>query len=441
MDTKGALIVALLLFVAVFVLFAGMPVVDHNSSVQHNKANTATVQGTDIDERTNDDEREYSPVVVYEYTVNGEQYESSNVYPGQFTRWHGSRSAAADVVSEYTAGQQVTVQYNPNNPEEAYLQNNGWPSGWYFAAGGAVVVLLGGGYFIRLGFRRWRQRTLIRDTPAEQAQSLSVGPSEVTGTAVPTPEGPMTAPFSDEDCLVAEYEVEEYDSSDDDSSWETRDQGTFFCPFFVEDETGTVLVRPHEETNYDLDPDDWSTVYVDSASKGPEPVQWFVENSDGLEFPSDASGKDNDRKYRQNLIRTRESVYVFGTVRPREQHNVPDDASNADRLVIEKIADDSMQEPMFLVSDDEEHSLVDRRRWALWRAPVGGVFLVFAFAVLLLMAGPLFGVETPRVFDGIINSVSQPCAGSHTSGPEPETLPAGPGVSRRPRSSRAGSSR
>jgi hypothetical protein len=65
-----------------------------------------------------------------------------------------------------------------------------------------------------------------------------------------------------------------------------------------------------------------------------------------------------------------------------------------------------MQEPMFLVSDDEEHSLVDCRRWALWRAPVGGVFLVFAFAVLLLMAGPLFGVETPRVFDGIIDSVS-----------------------------------
>jgi len=406
MDTKGAAIVLFLLFVVAFVLFAGMPVVDHNSSVQHNEPTTATVVSTDIDERTNDDEREYSPVVTYEYTVDGERYQTANVYPGQFTRWHGSRSTAADIVTQYSPGQQVTVQYNPDSPGEAYLLNTGWPDNWYFAGGGAVVVFLGGLYFIWLGFRRWKQRTLIRDTPTEQAQSLSVGPSEVSGTAVPPPEGPITAPFSDEDCLVAEYEIEEYDTSGDDSSWDTIKQGTFFCPFFVEDETGAVLVRPHEDTNYDLDPDDWTTTYVDSASQGPQPIQWFVENTDDLTFPSDESGNGNDRKYKQNLIRTQESVYVFGTVRPREHHTVPEGASNADRLVIEKITDDSLQEPMFLISDDEEHDLIDRRRWALWRAPVGGVFLVVAFAVFLLMMGPLLGVEMPRVFDGIVDSVS-----------------------------------
>lgn len=406
MDTKGIAIVLILLFVSVFVLFTGMPIVDHNSSVQHNEPTSATVQTTDIAERTNDDDREYSPVVTYEYTVDGEQYNSENVYPGQFTRWHGSRSTAADVVGQYTPGQQVTVQYNPNNPEEAYVQNSGWPSGWYFAAGGAVVVFLGGLYFIRLGFRRRRQRTLIGDTPTEQAESLSVGPSEVTGTAIQTPEGPMTAPFSDDDCVVAAYEVEEYDSSGDDSSWDTIEQETLFCPFLIDDGTGEVLVRPHDDTTYDLDPDDWTTTYVDSASDGPQPIRRFVENSDDLTVPSDASGTENDRKYKQNLIRTDESVYVFGTVRPREQANIPDNASNADRLVIEKITDGSLQEPMFLVSDDEEHDLVDRRRWALWRAPVGGFFLVLAFAVLLLMAGPLLGIEIPRVFDGIIDSVS-----------------------------------
>jgi hypothetical protein len=406
MDTKGIAIVLILLFVSVFVLFTGIPIVDHNSSVQHNEPTSATVVSTEIDERTNDDEREYRPVVVYEYTVDGEQYESENVYPGQFTRWHGSQSTAADVLEQYTPSQQVTVQHNPDSPDEAYLLNNGWPDSWYLAVGGAIVASLGGLYFIWFGFRRRRQRTLIRDTPTERAESLSVGPSEVTGTAVQTPEGPMTAPFSDEDCVVAAYEVEEYDSSGDDSSWDTVEQGTFSCPFFVDDGTGEVLVRPHDDTTYDLDPDDWTTTYVDSDSDGPQPIQRFVGNSDDLTFPSDASGTENDRKYRQNLIRTDESVYVFGTVRPREQANIPDNASNADRLVIEKITDDSMQEPMFLVSDDEEHDLVDRRRWALWRAPVGGFFLVLAFAALLLIAGPLLGIETPRVFDGIIDSVS-----------------------------------
>jgi hypothetical protein len=406
MDTKGIAIVLFLLFASGFMIFTSLPIADHNSSVQHNEPTTATVQSTDIYERTTDDEREYRPVVVYEYTVDGERHETDNVYPGQFTRWHGSRFTAEDVVEQYSPGQEVTVQYNPGDPGEAYLLNNGWPGSWYLAGGSTIAVFLGGLYFIWLGFRRWRQRTLIRDTPTEQAESLSVGPSEISGTAVATPEGAMTAPFSEEDCVLAEYEVEQYDSSGDDSSWDTVKQGTFFCPFFLDDGTGKVLVRPHDDTTYDLDPDDWTTTYVDSSVPGPEPIQWFVENSDDLAFPSDASGTDNDRKYRQNLIRTGETAYVFGTVQPREQRNVPDDASNADRLVIEKITDDSMQEPMFLVSDDEQKELIDRRRFALWRAPVGGLFLVVAFAFLLLIAGPMLGIEVPRVFDGIIDNVS-----------------------------------
>jgi hypothetical protein len=406
MDTKGIVIVLIILFALLFGVFPFMPVVDHNSSVQHNEPTTATVQSTTVDQRSTDDGTEYRPVVTYEYTVDGETYTSENVYPGQFNRWQGSSFSAQDVTNQYAPGDEVTVHYNPDSPGEAYLTNNGWPDGWLFATAAITVVGLGGLYFIWFGFRRWRQRTLIRDTPSESAQSLSIGPSEVTGTAVPTPEGAMTAPFSDEECVVAEYEVEEYDTSGDDSSWDTVEQGTFFCPFFVDDGTGKVLVRPHDDTNYDLDPDDWSKTYVDSSSRGPQPVQWFVQNTDGIGFPSDSSGKNNDRKYKQNLIRTNETVYTFGTVQPREQHNVPDDASNAERLVIEKITDDSMQEPMFLVSDDSEASLIERRKWALWRLPVGGVFVVIAFAMVLLMAAPLLGIEVPRVFDGIIDGVS-----------------------------------
>jgi hypothetical protein len=406
MDTKGAVIVLVLVFVALFGFFTAVPVIDHNSSVQHNEPTTGTILSTSIDERTNDDEREYRPVITYEYTVDGETRESENVYPGQFTRWHGSRSTAEGLVSQYTTGAEVTVHYNPGDPGEAYLVNNGWPDAWYIGAAAAAGVFLGGLYLIWVGFRRWRQRTLMRNTPTEQAQSLSIGPSEITGTAVPTPEGPMQAPFSEDDCVLAKYEIEEYDTSGDDSSWDTVDEGTLFKPFFVDDGTGRVLVRPHEETTYDLDPDDWSTTYVDSSGRGPSPVQRFVETSNDLDYPSDSSGKSNDRKYKQNLIRTDESVYVFGTVQPRDRESVPGDAANADRLVIEKVTDDSMRELLFLVSDDTEHSLIDRRRWALWRAPAGGLFLTLGFAMALLMAAPLLGIEVPRVFDGFISSVS-----------------------------------
>ncbi len=600
MDKKGIAVVVILLVVALFSFVFLSPVVDHHSSVQQNEPTQGTVLSTGIDERSTDEGRDYRPVITYQYTVDGEQYTAENVYPGQFTRWYGSRSTAAATTNRYAEGsdqtadgEPVMVYYNPENPEEAYLHNTGWPGQWYAPAIGATIVFLGGAYLVWVGFRRWRQRTLMQDTPTENAQSLSVGPSELSGTAVPADE-PMSAPFSDDDCVVAEYEVEEYDTSGDNNTWDTVDSDVLFRPFYVEDSTGKVLVRPHEEATYNLEPEDESVVFVESNQQGPEAVQQFVRNTDGVEFPSDSnleinvfghdltddstsdsdwedeptqtgatsdsdwkvgptptrgerstsdsgwgdgetqteadgstsdggwkdeetqtgegstsdsgwrdeetqtetdgstsdggwkdeetqteadgstsdsgwkdgetqtgegstsdsgwkdgetqteadgstsdsgwkdgetqteadstsdsdweggqtqtggdiSASDGDRKYRQKLIQTGEDVYVFGTARPRDRENVPEDASNADRLVVEKITDGSMQEPMFLLSDDEEHDLVDRRRWALWRLPAGAVFLTIGFAMLLLILAPTLGLEVPRAFDGLVDGVS-----------------------------------
>jgi hypothetical protein len=55
-------------------------------------------------------------------------------------------------------------------------------------------------------------------------------------------------------------------------------------------------------------------------------------------------------------------------------------------------------EPMFMISDDEQKDLVNRRRWALWRLPVGGLFLIASFAVALITFGPMMGVTLPVYF-------------------------------------------
>ena len=413
MDTKGLGILAVLLFLTLFAFFFTVPVIDHNSSVQHNEPAAGTVLETDVDVRVDDGDREYRPVVTYEYTVDGETYLEDNVYPGRFDRWHDSESTARDVVDRYvegsdrkTSGEGVTAYYNPDEPGEAYLTNEGWPGFWFLSVAYVLIALAGGGYLIRKGFRRWRQRQLIQNTPTEQAQSLSIGPSEITGRAVTADGEPMGAPFSDDECVVACYEIKEYDTSGDNSSWKTVEEETLFDPFYVDDGTGEVLVRPHDDATFDLDPDDWTEEYVDSSERGPKAVQEFVRRHDSVDFPSDASGQSNDRKYRQNLIRQSESVYVFGTVQPRDEDDVGVGSTNADRLVIQKVLDDSMREPLFLISDDEQCGLIERRRWALWRLPVGGFFLVAGVATFLFVFGPLVGIEIPRLFDGIVSDVS-----------------------------------
>lgn len=399
MDTKGAGSVVVLVVLGLFLGGMGvLPTYEHHVAVQEGQPTTGVVQETEIEVKVDDDgDRSYHPRIEYEYVVDGQTYTSDNTFPGRFTRWRGSRSWAEDVVAAYGVGQEVTVHYDPSDPSNAYVHNDGLPFSWFLGAGYVVLAVAGGVWMIRVGFRRWRQRTLVRDTPTETVRALSMGPSEVKGTAVTEDLEPLTAPFSGADCVVAKYEVEQYDDADDDEpgSWETVAEGVRHTPFYLDDGTGSVLVEPADEAVYDLDPGDWEETYVDSSERGPEPVQAFVRRQPGLGFPSHSGGRDNDRKYRQNLLRTGESAYVLGTVRPREG-DVESGAPQEDRLSVRVgPVEGGLDEDTSILSDDTEANLIERRRWALWRAPVGAAFLVLALCFTIAMFGPMAGLELP----------------------------------------------
>jgi len=398
MDKKGVGGVAALLLVGLFAVgLGGVPSLAHNGAVQENQETTGVVVSTDIDVKTDDEgDKSYRPVITYEYTVDSEQYTQTNVFPGGFTRWRGSRSWAEGIVDDYGSGEEVRVHYNPRDHSHAYIKEGGLPSSWWIGAGYGLVAIVSGGWLVRVGFKRRKQRTLMEDTPTEQAESLSMGPSEVTGTAVTLDRDPAPAPFTDEKCVVAKWKIEEYDddADDDDGSWETVESGLRLRPFYVDDGTGEIPVEPHQDATYDLDDEDWHTVYVDSSSRGPASVQSFVEETADLDYPEGGGGKDGDRRYKQNLIKPNESAYVFGTVQPRSDGG--GGTTNVDNLLITKVdEDDPRMEPMFLISDDTERELISKRNWALWRIPVGIAFAVFGVGLLSGILGPSLGIELP----------------------------------------------
>jgi len=53
---------------------------------------------------------------------------------------------------------------------------------------------------------------------------------------------------------------------------------------------------------------------------------------------------------------------------------------------------------MYLISDDKEQDLINRRKFALWRAPVGGFFIILAFAGSLIIYAPVLGLDVPILF-------------------------------------------
>lgn len=391
-DWIGIVVVVLVLLflIAVWAFILGLDdVYQHQVAVQENTGTaTATVTSTDvyvIPYEEGDDDDEYRPVVVYEYTVDGETYENDNVFPGDFRRYRNSQSWAEGIVAEYEVGTEATISYNPDDPGRAYIRNDGLPSSRMGGAVYALAALLLAVSFIRTGIRRRRQRTLIENTPTEKVRSLSVGPSEIKGKVVMDELEPISAPFSEDDCVVADYEVKK----PGDNSWKTVEKDVLHTPFYVDDGTGKVLVRPDDAT-YELDPEDKTTIDVDSSERGPAPVQEFVKEKDI------GSGKGVNRKHSQKLIKPGESVYVFGTVSSRD--DAPKNARGAERLVIEKNGDDTLEEPMFMISDDEEKDLVGLRKLALWRLPIGGSLILVSFVVFLIFFGPGLGVPLPVLF-------------------------------------------
>jgi hypothetical protein len=83
----------------------------------------------------------YSPRVVYTYSIAGQQYTSDQVVVGA-RRWHPSR-ARAEAKLAYQTGQQVTVYYNPNKPDQAVLEAGATRGAWGMLAIGIVFTILG----------------------------------------------------------------------------------------------------------------------------------------------------------------------------------------------------------------------------------------------------------------------------------------------------------
>lgn len=62
----------------------------------------------------------YFPIVMYQYTVDGVEYEGNRYWDEKFQI--GQVEKIQQVIAKHPVGSSVTVHYNPNNPEDAFLE-------------------------------------------------------------------------------------------------------------------------------------------------------------------------------------------------------------------------------------------------------------------------------------------------------------------------------
>jgi hypothetical protein len=110
---------------------------------------------------------------------------------------------------------------------------------WLYASAGCVT----GVFLFYRGFRNLQRRRLILDTPASKIRSASLGLVEVSGLAA----GPYTipAPVTGAPCYYHRTIAWQFKQAGKNKEWQKVAEETMHLPFFLDDNTGKVLVDPN----------------------------------------------------------------------------------------------------------------------------------------------------------------------------------------------------
>jgi hypothetical protein len=161
------------------------------------------------------------------------------------------------------------------------------------------------GLFI-YGFRLLQRRRLILDTPCSKIRSASMGLVEVSGLAV----GPytMVAPVTAHPCYYYSTAVWEYKQDGKNKNWVKVVGECMYLPFFVDDNTGRVLVDPR---GADLDLHrDFQEEFCDSffTVQGPMPgnLRSFLSRHGIVTY--------NKIKVEEYCIKPKNSLFILGTL-------------------------------------------------------------------------------------------------------------------------------
>ncbi len=170
----------------------------------------------------------------------------------------------------------------------------------------AIAGVFAGVYLFYRGFRMLQRKRLIENTPSSRIRSASMGLVEVSGLA----NGPysITAPLSGRACYLHRTIAWEWRREGKNSQWVKSADETLHVPFFLDDNTGSVLVDPqgaeiqiHRDFSAEFGPSMFS-----STSEMPANVAGFLARH----------GVDCGRKIKveEYCIKPKNALFILGTL-------------------------------------------------------------------------------------------------------------------------------
>ena len=169
-----------------------------------------------------------------------------------------------------------------------------------------VIGLCAGLYLFFQGFRLLQRRRLILDTPVSKIRSASMGMVELSGLAV----GPytMVAPITARPCYYYRTFAWEWKQSGKNKQWVKVAAECMHVPFFLDDNTGTVLVDPRG-ADLDLHRDfqqEFCDGFFTTKEEAPPNVHMFLSRHGVC--------TTNKIKVEEFCIKPKNSLFLLGTL-------------------------------------------------------------------------------------------------------------------------------
>ncbi len=161
-------------------------------------------------------------------------------------------------------------------------------------------------YLFYRGFGLLQRKRLILNTPASKVRSAAIGLVEINGLAV----GPytITAPITDVPCFYFHTTAWQWQQRGRSSKWVKVAEESMHVPFFLDDNTGRVLVDPQgAEIDIHRDfHDEFSMTLFSNSLEMPANISSFLLRN----------GVSNDKKIKidEYCIKPKNALFILGTL-------------------------------------------------------------------------------------------------------------------------------
>lgn len=240
----------------------------------------------------------------------------------------------------------------------------------------AAACVAGGLFAFFWGLRCYQRKRLIQNTPTSKVEAAAIGPVELSGRAVP--HEAMQGPIEQLPCVYWRYKVEELRPSGKSSHWVTIDSGEARVPFYIEDDTGKMLVDPKRAT-IDIPKDLREETARLGFGRGFSPCTVTFAEQRGIELDGFFT---RSKRFTEWMIAPGDPLFVFGTVAAVE-NQLAGRTKMEDRVVRW-----DRTNRFFLIADRSARAVVDEFEGKAFLGVLGaGVVAVAGLAILLRWLG------------------------------------------------------